>query len=112
MVAAGAVSGILQGALQRHALHEATPLFLKAQSVLEVRAAMVSTKAGRGQIAVLWASLALFAGLAFAQGRQQGPLALVPLLVSALLAQWFVRESIAVGACARLERAATSSGAR
>jgi hypothetical protein len=109
MVIAGAVSGLLQGALQRHALGEATARFLKAQSPLEVRGAMMSTAAGRAQIAVLWASFALLFALAFAQSKERGPLALLPLLVSGVLAQWFVRESIVVGACIRLEKAGTVS---
>jgi hypothetical protein len=37
--------------------------------------------------------------------KDLGPFALAPLLFSALLAQWFVRESFAVPACAELEKA-------
>jgi hypothetical protein len=107
LVFLGLVSGMLQGILQRRALRDGATQFLRARSVLEVRAALVSTKAGRAQIWVLWGSFALYlAAVLMVRGQLRTPLDFGPLVLSAILSQWFVRESMTVGACARLERAA------
>ena len=108
MLCLGLVSGVLQGVFQRCALRGAAPLFLKARSALDVRAALVSTSAGRAHIKVLWGSLALYFAVALLEtGRPTTP-RLGLLLFSAILAQWFVRESVTVQACAQLEKASVA----
>jgi hypothetical protein len=92
--------------LQRRALRDGVAELASARSATEVRAAMLSTSAGRAQIKVLWCSLALyFAVLFFAQHVELTPLGVGAPLFAALFAQWFVRESMTVGACAELEKA-------
>jgi hypothetical protein len=106
MVAAGGVSGALQGALQRRALRDGVASFAKARTAMEVRAAMLSTSAGRAQIKVLWCSFALYFVVFFlTQHVERTPLEVGPPLFAALFAQWFVRESMTARACVELEKA-------
>jgi hypothetical protein len=106
MVALGSASGVVQGLLQRRALRDGSAQFLEARTALEVRAALTSTAAGRAQIRVLWGSFALYLVLLILQRGDLTALHLMPLLLSAILSQWFVRESITVGACMQLGKAA------
>jgi hypothetical protein len=109
MVALGVAGGVAQGVLQRRALREGGARFRAARTSYDVRAVLVSTNAGHLQVFILWASGGTFLLAAFLQSVTS---AFVAVLV-AILAQWFVREALSVGACSELQRslaAESSSG--
>jgi hypothetical protein len=103
MISLGLLGGIVQGFLQQRALRDEPARFREARTALQVRAALMSTAAGRAQIKALWGSLAIYFVAALVRGAPNAfevPLA----IFTAMLAQWFVRESVTVSACRYLER--------
>jgi hypothetical protein len=103
LISLGLASGVIQGVLQGRAIRDETARFRAARTALEVREALRSTASGRAQIKILWASLAIY--LVVALVRSAPTLSSTELGVfSAMLAQWFARESLTVSACRHLER--------
>jgi hypothetical protein len=102
-ISLGLVSGAIQGVLQRRAIRGGTARFRAARTALEVREALKSTASGRAQIRILWGSLPIYLVAALVGGAPT--LSRMELGVfSAILAQWFVRESLTLSACRHLER--------
>jgi hypothetical protein len=103
MISLGLLSGMVQGALQRRALLDAAARLREARNELQVRAALMSTAAGRAQIKVLWGSVAIYVLAAVVRGAPN-VLGVALAVFTAMLAQWFVRESVTVSACRHLAR--------
>jgi hypothetical protein len=105
MVSLGLVSGAVQGFLQQRALREGAERLREARTSIQVRAALMSTASGRAQIKVLWGSGAIYLVVAMLR-HAPGPFGMIFAVLSAMLAQWFVRESMTVSACRQFEKRA------
>ena len=70
-VALGAVLGVAGGFLQLRALRHSSPAFIHAETALEVRRVLTSSRWGKAYLAVFWLSGLLFVALSIFMFRQQ-----------------------------------------
>lgn len=92
--------GCFAGAVQAHALPLVAQDLKQAESALQVRKVLLSTKGGRLSVLLLWAVAISALIWAFAMGAQKG----LVLFVASYAAFALAREAVALPAVLRLQR--------
>jgi len=108
--AIGISAGLLAGMLQRKSIQLSPALFAAARSILQIRRAFKSNRAGALSIAMVWATgLVLFVSIALVHGGDSafgGDNALVE-MVAGYAMFMFARDVVAFGAVSEVRRIAS-----